>query len=298
MHGCKAKLAAINKAEATIEFLPDGTIVTANENFLGAVGYSLDEIQGKHHRIFVDPAEQQLPSYLDFWRKLASGRSHDGVFRRIRKDGSDLWIQARYFPVLNPTGEPVKVVKFARDITGDVILRERAKEAGEAVSTSIEQLVETISEISGHVNQTAGEATATEAEVNSTASSVERLSDSSREIEKVVEVIRNLAEQTNLLALNATIESARAGESGKGFAVVANEVKELAKQTSGATESIDELVSTIRELISESVQSTSRVADRIRGVTESMTSVASAVEEQSATMQALNETASELRLTE
>ncbi|MEM6469622.1 MAG: methyl-accepting chemotaxis protein [Planctomycetota bacterium] len=293
---CRSKLSAIGRVQATIEFQLDGTIITANPNFLAAVGFTLDEIAGQHHRMFVDPQERQSEQYADFWRRLNRGESHAGEFRRKKKGGEDIWIQATYFPVMDQAGNPTKVVKFASDITRDVLLRNRSKEAGTAVSESIEQLVATISEISGHVNQTAGKATETEQEVEQTARSVERLNESSREIEKVVELIRNLASQTNLLALNATIESARAGESGKGFAVVANEVKELAKQTSNATESIDELVTSIRELISASVNSTARVSDRIRGVTESMTSVASAVEEQSATMSALNSTASELRL--
>jgi len=155
-------------------------------------------------------------------------------------------------------------------------------------------MVATISEISGHVSQTSVQAAATEEAVNATAGSVDDLAQSSREIEKVVELIRSLAEQTNLLALNATIESARAGEAGKGFAVVANEVKELAKQTASATESIDSSVTHIRDLIAKSVQSTDSVSESIRTVTESMTSVASAVEEQSMTMKSLSNTASQL----
>jgi methyl-accepting chemotaxis protein len=156
-------------------------------------------------------------------------------------------------------------------------------------------MLTTISDISSHVSQTAGLARETESAVDKAATSVKKLDECSREIEKIVELIRNLAEQTNLLALNATIESARAGEAGKGFAVVANEVKELAKQTAMATENIDSSVTEIRELVSENVDSTSRVSDSIRGVTESMTSVASAVEEQSATMHSLHETATQLR---
>ncbi|MEO1614584.1 MAG: methyl-accepting chemotaxis protein [Planctomycetota bacterium] len=293
---CHSKLDAISRAQATIEFELDGTIITANQNFLDALGYELNQIVGQHHRMFVQPEEHQSPEYTEFWNKLNRGQFHNAEFKRIRSDGSAIWIQALYFPVIGASGKPVKVVKFARDITSDVNLRERSQEAGAAVSESIEQMALTISEISSHVSQTASQAASTEDEVNTTAHSVEKLSDSSREIEKVVELIRNLASQTNLLALNATIESARAGESGKGFAVVANEVKELAKQTASATESIDASVTSIRELIQESVQSTARVSERIRGVTESMTSVSSAVEEQSVTMDSLNETASELRV--
>ncbi|MEO1614583.1 MAG: methyl-accepting chemotaxis protein [Planctomycetota bacterium] len=290
----KSILDAVESVHATIEFELDGTIVTANSNFLNAMGYRLEEIVGKHHRIFVAEEERTSPEYREFWATLNRAQYHQGEFRRFAKDGSEIWIDAMYFPIADQTGRPIKVVKFARDITDAIRLRGRSKEVGSAVSNSIEQMAQTISEISSHVNQTASQATSTEDEVNTTAESVEQLNESSREIERVVELIRNLASQTNLLALNATIESARAGESGKGFAVVANEVKELAKQTANATESIDTLVTHVRELIHESVQSTTRVSERIRDVTESMTSVSSAVEEQSVTMESLNETASAL----
>lgn len=292
---CRSKLEAIDKAQAVIEFELDGTIVTANENFLAAVGYRLDEIVGEHHRIFVNPDERNSPAYAQFWNDLNSGTATSGEFCRIRKDGKPIWISATYFPVIGLCGNPVKVVKFASDITSDVELRQRTSEAGTAVSGSIEQMVETINEISQHVNQTVSLANTTESEVMTTADSVGKLEESSRVIEKVVELIRCLADQTNLLALNATIESARAGEAGKGFAVVANEVKELAKQTAEATESIDASVTEIRELISHSVESTGHVTNSIRSVTESMTSVAAAVEEQSATMRSLHDTASQLR---
>ena len=292
---CLSKLDAISCTQAVIEFELDGTIITANENFLNALQYDLDEIVGQHHRIFVDAEEREGADYRNFWAKLNAGESSSGQFRRIRKDGQEIWIQAMYYPIVGSDGKPNKVVKYAVDITDQVALEKRTKQAGSAVSDSIEQMVSTISEISGHVNQTAQLASSTERAVDETAESVRRLDDSSRVIEKVVELIRNLAEQTNLLALNATIESARAGDAGKGFAVVANEVKELAKQTADATQNIDESVTEIRNLISESVQSTTRVSESIRGVTESMTSVASAVEQQSATMQSLNETAGQLR---
>ena len=296
LHECKSKLNAISRSQAVIEFELDGTITYANDNFLNAVGYRLDEIVGKHHRMFVSPEERESSAYRQFWDSLNAGQFHAGKFLRIRKDGSDVWIQAMYYPIEGMDGKPAKVVKYATDITDQVLLQQRTGEAGSAVSSSIEQMVATIQEISGHVNQTATTASTTKHEVDATTESVNKLEESSRVIERVVELIRNLADQTNLLALNATIESARAGEAGKGFAVVANEVKELAKQTADATESIDSSVSTIRELISESVESTSRASDSIRSVNESMTSVASAVEEQSATMQALNVTAAELKL--
>lgn len=292
---CKSKLAAISRSQAVIEFELDGTVITANDVFLQALGYRMEEIVGQHHRMFVTEEDRSSEDYRKFWSDLNEGIFQERKFLRIRKDGSEIWIQAMYYPICDAAGRPTKVVKFASDITQQVAMQRKTEEVSTAVFESIEQMVQTISEISGHANRSASQATTTSEAVHSTAQSVRKLDESSREIEKVVELIRSLADQTNLLALNATIESARAGEAGRGFAVVANEVKELAKQTAVATQSIDASVSGIRELISESVESTERVSENIQYVTESMTQVAAAVEEQSATMHCLSETASGLR---
>jgi methyl-accepting chemotaxis protein len=245
--------------------------------------------------MFVEDQERQSADYSLFWKSLNEGRFHCREFKRIRKDGQAIWIQAMYFPVTDAEGTPTKVVKFASDITKEVKLRERSRSAGSAVSESIEQMSSTISEISQVVGRTVDLTNITEQEVGSTNAFVNELSTSSRTIETVVGVIRGLAEQTNLLALNATIESARAGESGKGFAVVANEVKELAKETASATENIVASVTDIQRLVSECLESATRVTTSIGSVTESMTTIAAAVEEQAATMGGLNETAAELR---
>ncbi|MAT70711.1 MAG: hypothetical protein CMJ58_14445 [Planctomycetaceae bacterium] len=113
----EGKIQAIDKSQASIEFTPDGTIVTANDNFLGAVGYTLDEIQGKHHRIFCDPAYTSSPQYKAFWDKLGRGEFDANEYKRFTKDGSEIWIQASYNPILDENGKVVKVVKYATDIT-------------------------------------------------------------------------------------------------------------------------------------------------------------------------------------
>ncbi|QDU69868.1 methyl-accepting chemotaxis protein [Engelhardtia mirabilis] len=112
-----AKLEAIGKSMAVIEFNLDGTIVTANDNFLAAIGYSLDEIAGKHHSMFVDPIERSSPEYREFWAKLGRGEFESGEFKRVAKGGREIWIQASYNPILGLDGKPIKVVKFASDIT-------------------------------------------------------------------------------------------------------------------------------------------------------------------------------------
>ncbi|MHA6729597.1 methyl-accepting chemotaxis protein [Devosia sp. A369] len=113
----KAKVEAIMRSQAVIEFGLDGTIITANANFLNALGYALDEVVGQHHRLFADPAEAQSPAYQQFWADLAAGKFQAAAYRRLGKGGREVWIQASYNPVFDKAGKPVKVIKFATDVT-------------------------------------------------------------------------------------------------------------------------------------------------------------------------------------
>src|ERR1700744_5924947 len=112
-----AQLAALHRSQAVIEFKLDGTIIAANENFLRAMGYSLAEVAGKHHRMFVDTSESSGTGYRDFWAKLSRGEYQAAEFRRLAKGGREIWIEASYNPVLGRDGKPYKVVKFAIDVT-------------------------------------------------------------------------------------------------------------------------------------------------------------------------------------
>ncbi len=114
----EGKVAAIDKSQAVIEFSLDGNILAANQNFLKTMGYSLAEIKGKHHGIFVDPKYRASAEYQQFWAKLKRGEYEAGQYRRIAKDGKGVWLQATYNPILDSRGRPVSVVKFASDITG------------------------------------------------------------------------------------------------------------------------------------------------------------------------------------
>ena len=115
------QIAAIKKAQAVIEFTLDGKIVDANDNFLNALGYSLAEIKGQHHSMFVEPAHRQSTEYRMFWEKLGRGEYDAGQYKRIGKAGNEIWIQASYNPIVGPDGKPFKVVKYATDITEQVI---------------------------------------------------------------------------------------------------------------------------------------------------------------------------------
>lgn len=112
-----SKIAAVDRAQAMIEFKLDGTIVTANENFLSTMGYSLAEIQGKHHSMFVEPSERDSTGYREFWAALNRGEYRTAEYKRIGKGGKEVWILATYNPLLDEAGRPFGVVKYATDVT-------------------------------------------------------------------------------------------------------------------------------------------------------------------------------------
>lgn len=122
----KGQLDAISRSQAVIEFETDGTIITANENFLSTVGYRLEEIQGQHHRMFAEPKYAESSEYRAFWDKLARGEFVSGEFKRIGKEGKEVWIQASYNPIFDADGKPFKVVKYASDITEQTVKAQQA----------------------------------------------------------------------------------------------------------------------------------------------------------------------------
>lgn len=124
-----AEMNAINRSQAVIEFNMDGTIRTANDNFLNTLGYNLDEIQGKHHSMFVEPLEKNSAAYQEFWAKLNRGEYQAAEYKRIGKNGKEVWIQASYNPILDLNGKAFKVVKYATDTT-DVVTTRIENEAG------------------------------------------------------------------------------------------------------------------------------------------------------------------------
>ena len=127
-------VAAVQRSQAVIEFELDGTIITANPNFLAVIGYELAEVQGRHHRIFMDPAEAASPAYLDFWRRLNAGEFIADKFVRYGKGGARAVIEASYNPIFGADGKPYKVVKFAIDVTAVEQERERRAEADHAAA--------------------------------------------------------------------------------------------------------------------------------------------------------------------
>jgi methyl-accepting chemotaxis protein len=278
------QIEAIGKSQAIIEFKLDGTIIQANANFLGALGYTLGEITDKHHSMFVDRAERESPAYRDFWTALNRGEFQAGEFKRVGKGGKEIWIQASYNPIRDLNGKPFKVVKYATDVTQQVLVRmgnERVRAMMESVAAGAEELNASVREISEAMAKSKGAASSAVERVASADSQAKRLSDAAQAMSGIVELIGNITGQINLLALNATIESARAGEAGRGFAVVASEVKSLANQAKQATDKIGAEIESLNSISGDVVTALETIKKSIQDVSEYVTSTAVAVEEQS-----------------
>lgn len=310
-------MAAISKAQAIIEFELDGTIITANENFLSALGYRLDEIKGKHHSMFAEPAFAASQEYRDFWKSLNDGKFQAAQYKRLGKGGKEVWIEASYNPILDLNGKPFRVVKFATDITPRkkenlsmannvnslvgvlassstemqatsqalAAAAEETSSQSSVVAAATEELAASVNEISSQithsvqiVNEAVIEARQSEELVGSLVMAASKIGD-------VTGLITDIANQTNLLALNATIEAARAGEAGKGFAVVASEVKSLAAETAKATEEITSQIVNIQRVTQQTADAIKKIVNVISKVNEISTAISGAVEEQSAATQ-------------
>lgn len=275
---------AIGKSQAVIEFNMDGTIITANDNFLHALGYSLSEIKGRHHSIFVETSERDSAGYREFWASLNRGQYQAGEYKRIGRGGKEVYIQASYNPILDLNGKPFKVVKYASDVTKQVLVRmgnERVRSMMESVAAGSEELNASVREISEAMTKSRETAMGAVGQVSAADSQAQRLSDAAQSMSGIVELINNITGQINLLALNATIESARAGEAGRGFAVVASEVKSLANQAKQATDKIGQEIGNLNSISGDVVTALSSIKQAISNVSEYVTSTAAAIEEQS-----------------
>jgi methyl-accepting chemotaxis protein len=278
------QIEAIGKSQAVIEFDMDGKVLIANQNFLDALGYSLAEIQGKHHRMFVLAEHGGSEAYREFWASLNRGEFKSGEYQRFGKGGREVWIQASYNPIRDLNGMPYKVVKYAADITAQVVARmknESVRRMLESVAAGAEQLNASVREISEAMLKSKDTANAAVDRVEAADQQAQRLSEAAGSMSSIVQLIGDITGQINLLALNATIESARAGEAGRGFAVVAAEVKNLANQAKQATDRIGSEIGRLNDTSSDVVGALNAIKNAIQSVNDYVSSTAAAVEEQS-----------------
>jgi methyl-accepting chemotaxis protein len=313
----RGQVEAIGKSQAVISFDLNGTILEANANFLQALGYTLPEIQGRHHSMFVDDTTRNSPDYAAFWNRLKAGEYQAAQYKRIGKGGREVWIQASYNPIFDANGRPYKVVKYATDITEQVQLlnnlrrmidknfgeidraiQESADEsnaatraAGETsgnvrtMAAAAEELAASVAEIAQSMAQSRTATAAATKQAHDAGEFTTKLAQAAEAMGGIVDLIKNIAGQINLLALNATIEAARAGEAGRGFAVVATEVKSLAAQAAKATEQITGEINAVQTVSTGVVDALKAIATSVSTMQDHAVSTAAAVEEQSVVTQ-------------
>jgi PAS domain S-box-containing protein len=317
-----SQIQAIHRTQSVVELAVDGTILAANDIFLRALGYTLDEVRGKHHSLFVEASQRDSPEYKAFWERLRQGEYQKGQYKRIGKQGQEVWIEGAYNPVMDMNGKVAKIVKFATDITSQVKLLADLKTlidqnfgeidraiglssseaqsasaaasemsgAVQSVAASAEQLAGSIGEISQSMTRSRQATDNAFEQTVAVEKDTDTLKSAAQAMNGIVGLIRSVASQINLLALNATIEAARAGEAGKGFSVVASEVKNLAIQAARATEQISREIDGIQSTSVQVAGALGAIREAVTTVRESVVLTASAVEEQTAVTRGMSQT--------
>lgn len=235
-------IAALQRSTAVIEFNLEGLVLTANDRFLKSMGYTLEQIKNKHHRIFCEPEEYNSQTYKTFWEKLNRGEYIADRFRRVDHHGKVVWLEASYNPIFDAYGNLYKIVKFATIITDQVNREQAVADAAETAYSISQSTGTSVQKGTAVVQQTVQVMRELASQMDVAAESIAALDKQSQIIGTIIKSISSIADQTNLLALNAAIEAARAGDQGRGFSVVADEVRQLASRTSQATKEIIDVV--------------------------------------------------------
>jgi methyl-accepting chemotaxis protein len=278
----------LQNTSAIIEFDLQGNILTANDNFLHATGYQLEQIVGKHHSLLCPQHLVNNQAYRVFWQELARGNHQMDKVERVDAHGRPLWLEAKYNVVFNDEGQPYKVVTLAHNITDDI---ERETSNYIAMSKTASDTEQQSSDAVIKLNEMYALMQHIKDDINQADDDVAELKQANEQITSIADTVLSVADQTNLLALNAAIEAARAGESGRGFAVVADEVRELARRTADSVTKINTVVETnlsvskkVAHSISNaqhtSLEANSRIADTkqiIENVSQSVSDVANSL---------------------
>jgi methyl-accepting chemotaxis protein len=269
----EGRLAAIGRAQAVISFDLDGIILDANDNFLSAMGYQREEIIGQHHRMFVDAATRESGAYREFWARMRQGEYNSGLYNRVRKNGSECWIQASYNPIFDMAGRPFKIVKYATDVTEQT----RAVQALQGALGSLSETVPAIASQALSASRLARDASSSANSggtmVSELVSTISDINQRAQSMAEIIGVMDSIAFQTNILAINAAVEAAHAGEQGRGFGIVAQEVRALAQRSAQSAREIRELIQNAIDSLAEGSHRAQQAGEAMHAIVTSAVQV-------------------------
>jgi methyl-accepting chemotaxis protein len=313
----KGQVESISRAQAVIDFDMDGTILSANENFQNALGYTLAEIQGQHHRMFVDPAYAASSEYREMWDKLARGEFVSGEFKRIGKGGKEIWIQATYNPILDERGKPFKVTKFASDVTDQVKMREEMQnilnlvnQNASTLGSSAEELYAVSTQMAGNADETSSQANVVSAaaeqvskNVQTVSTGVDELTSAIREIAKNASDSSRVADQAVTDAQKANETVTKLGDSSVEIGKVIKVITSIAEQTNllalnatieaaragEAGKGFAVVANEVKELAKETARATEDISRKIETIQGDTTDAVSSIRQISEVISQIND---------